>query len=84
MNKFNGQTQSRMNDHMKIADYITKDFKRETENQSNVLGNKSQQYIDDDTGLLYGLGFDVFIHKINRDKQEILSIQHLELSEEKD
>jgi hypothetical protein len=58
---------------MKIVDFITKDYKKDSEFIKNNLDDSSRQYIDDDTGLLYGIGFDTFIHKINRDKQEILS-----------
>lgn len=58
---------------MKIADFITKDLKAESEIKQNILNQNANQYIDDDTGLLYGIGFDTFIHKINRDRQEILS-----------
>jgi len=73
INKYDSKRNERLNDHMKIIDFISKDLKRDSENKSSNIDNPSQQYIDDDTGLLYGIGFDTFIHKINRDKQEILS-----------
>jgi hypothetical protein len=72
--KFQTQTKNRLRSHLKISEKVLEEINFfETEKIIKGNAGMTSQYMDDDTGLLYGVGFDSFIHKINKDKQEILS-----------
>lgn len=72
--KFQTQTKNRLKSHLKVSEKVLEDINF-FETEKIIKGNSgmTSQYMDDDTGLLYGVGYDTFIHKINKDKQEILS-----------
>ena len=71
---FQTQTKNRLRSHLKISERVLQDVNF-FDSEKLIKGNAgmTSQFMDDDTGLLYGVGFDSFIHKINKDKQEILS-----------
>ena len=68
------QVKNRLRSHLKLNEKILEDVNfLEGEKTFKNNQNFSSQFMDEDTGLLYGVGFYNFIHKINKDKQEILS-----------
>ncbi len=71
---FQTQTKNRLISHLKISSKVLQDINF-FESEKIIKGNAgmTSQFMDDETGLLYGVGFDSFIHKINKDKQEIIS-----------
>lgn len=74
LTKFQTQTKNRLKSHLKLSEKVLQDVNFfETEKLTKGNAGMTSRFMDDDTGLLYGVGFDSFIHKINKDKQEILS-----------
>lgn len=71
---FQTQVKNRLKSHLKLSEKVLQDVNFfETEKIIKGNAGMTSQFMDDDTGLLYNVGFDSFIHKINKDKQEILS-----------
>lgn len=74
LTQFQTQMKNRLRNHLKVSEKVLEDVNFfESEKIMKGNDNMTSQFMDDDTGLLYGIGYDNFIHKINKDRQEILS-----------
>lgn len=77
LTKFQMQTKNRLKNHLKVAEEVLENVNFfETEKILKGTQGFTSKFLDDDTGLLYGVGFDNFIHKINKEKQEVLSVDN--------
>lgn len=73
-NRLQTQIKHKIKDHLKLSEKVLEDVNF-LDTEKIVKGTQSMhsEIVDEESGLLYGLGYDNFIHKINKEKQEILS-----------